>query len=253
MNDNLKLYCIYHKKELETHYIHNKPWFNPYYKPLIETEWFKPYFTLDNHINSLDKLQDIFCEFTAIYYIYKNQLISPYIGICHYDRQLLRHQIENNLLTGDNLFYGELTNEYTVKDCFEQRFVSFLIDDIFEYIKTHYSEDSRIYKYYITNYDVSVKWLPCMNFICKWEVFNELAEFLCNFIDWHNTKHNLLWESTRYKQYIDDNFTNIKDWLHLPNCEWWLRGQHYRVYAFVIEMLVGFYFGNLDKELNGKH
>ena len=87
---DLKLYCTYHDRRAETQMINKKPWITDYYRPLVKSDWFIPYYTKEGHENSLDDLQEYFCEFTCLYYIYKNNIKSDYVGLCHYGRQKLR-------------------------------------------------------------------------------------------------------------------------------------------------------------------
>ena len=263
VKNNLKLYCVYHDKELETHYNHTKYWFKPYYKPLVENEWFKLYYTKEGHENSLDAVQDYFCEFTAMYWIYKNNLYSPYIGLCHYGRQRLRAVMEQQdfkdiEILGKFEDWGSLKSGTKESGPIMERYNNYLLEEFFDFIKTNYDKDSRIYRYFITNYDKPVKILPNINFITKWEYFYEITKCLSDFFDYDDKINNLNWEHDNYTKYITDKWINKKDFApcYLPHSqEWYLvspDSNRYRIYSYIIEVFVGYYFGNLKAELNGE-
>lgn len=255
IKDNLKLYCVYHDEKLKTQYIHTKPWFKSYYKPLVESEWFKLYYTNEGHENSIDNVQKYFCEFTALYYIYKNNLYSPYIGLCHYDRQKLRALIENTRLDDVNII-GEYEHYGTMKFFCEERYNNFLIRDLLQYIKNNYDKHTRIYRYFIDNYETDVNWLSNMCFITKWEYFDEIVGLLVNFFDYINENKQLNWSLDSYTKFITDEWITKFDFTHCydptANDCYFVKPESnkYRIIAYFIEIIVGFYFGHLKVELN---
>ena len=257
IKDNLKLYCVYHDKKLETQYIHTKHWFKSYYKPLVESNWFKLYYTKEGHINSIDNLQQYFCEFTALYYIYKNNLYSPYIGVCHYGRQKLRYLIEQNIINDTDII-GEYSCNDNMKHCCEVIYNGFLIKDLLEYIKSHYDKQSRIYNYFIDNYETDVMWLSNICFITKWEYFYEIVGLLVNFFDYINKIKQLDWSFDKYTQFITDEWINKFDFTRCyePNSNIWYfvspESNKFRIIAYFIEVIIGFYFGHLNVELSKK-
>ena len=78
------IYCVYHNEDLVQKY------------NLVESEHYKLYYTKNNDINSLNHLQDYFCEFVAMFYVYKNNLQNNYnhIGFEHYRRKWISGTIQ---------------------------------------------------------------------------------------------------------------------------------------------------------------
>lgn len=254
LRDNLNLYCVYHKEPLALEYHHNKPWFESYYRPIIETKWLRPYYTQANHINSLDNLQKYFCEFTCLYYIYKNNIKSPYIGLCHYDRQYLRYYVETldeetNINFNSSLMCPVCDWVTSVKWINEELMAHFLYDDLKEFIETHYDKNSMFYKIFITDYAKDIHCVQNMCFISKWEIFEKIIGFMVDFFDWHNEKNGLLWDEGRYIKYITDNFISKKDWSVITpgHGQWWLAAgnNRFRAYAYWCEFILGICLGYL--------
>ena len=61
INDYI-IYCTYHDKRLIDEY------------NLTESENYKLYYTKENDDTSINNLQEFFCEFTAMFYLYSNKI-----------------------------------------------------------------------------------------------------------------------------------------------------------------------------------
>ena len=249
--DNLKLYCVYHNEDYKYNFDISwkgeKFW---YYEPIVEKPWFIPYYTKEGHPNSFDNIQDIVNEFTAMVYVYKNNLYSKYIGFCHYDRQHLKKYIEDESIDLTKKVWhidGAFNNEYCPFGYFSYlRYNSFLLEDFIDYIKKYYAEDSRIYKTFIDNRDNYFVWFEC--YICEWKYFYEIVGCAYNFICYVTNKYNLGYISSKYKDYIKDNF-NL-DYEGKP-C-WICDGSVHRMFAYIIEAIIGYYLARLKIDLENQ-
>jgi hypothetical protein len=253
--DNLKLYCVYHNEDLKYNFdISSKGGRCMYYEPIVEKPWFIPYYTKEGHPNSFDNIQDIVNEFTAMVYVYKNNLYSKYIGFCHYDRQHLKKYIEDESIDLTKKVWcneggGAFNYEYCAFDNFVNLICNgFLLKDFIDYIKKYYTEDSRIYKTFIDNRDNYhyCIWTEC--YICEWKYFYEIVGCVYNFICYVTNKYNLGYISSKYKDYIKDNFNF--DYDEKPD---WINGWTvHRMFAFIIEMILAYYLGKLKIDLENQ-
>ena len=250
--DNLKLYCVYHNEDLKYNFdISSKggEWMR-YYEPIVEKPWFIPYYTKEGHPNSFDSIQDVVNEFTAQVYVYKNNLYSKYIGFCHYDKQQLKKYIEDESI--------DLTKKVWCNDCsfineycpfgyfVNLRYNGFLLDDFIDYIKKYYTEDSRIYKTFIDNRDTYFIYHEC--YICEWKYFYEIVGCVYNFICYITNKYNLGYISSKYKDYIKDNFN-----LDYEGKAYWIGECNInRMFAYIIEIIIAYYLARLKIDLENQ-
>lgn len=241
-NNTFAIYCVYHdKKFIEECNLNN-----------LDKNLYSLYYTKDNHKNSLDKIQQYICEFTAQYFIYKNKIKSDYVGFCQYHRVLNinvdKFLEENGVACGFNWGEESWAN-------FEiYRFENFLQDDLKEYIFKNYKKNDRIYKCYITHKDERVPFYLNEIYLAKWEYFEELVGFISGFIEYIDTKYELNGDPELWHYFILDNFIDIKLTRGFRDGEtpWWFenRGRNFwRVVANYIELLEGIYFGYLTREL----
>ena len=225
-----------------------------YYEPIVEKPWFIPYYTKEGHPNSFDSIQDIVNEFTAQVYVYKNNLYSKYIGFCHYDRQLLKKYIEDESIDLTKRVWcndgGDFNNEYCPFNYFSYlKYNAFLLDDFIDYIKKYYTEDSRIYKTFIDNRDNYFIWSEC--YICEWKYFYEIVGCVYNFICYVTNKYNLGYTSSKYKDFIKDNFNT--DYTGKDRPSWLLdNNNYYRMFAYMIELIIAYYLARLKIDLENQ-
>lgn len=242
-NTTYSIYCVYHDKNFIKDYKLNK----------IDKDLYTLYYTKDNHKNSLDIIQQYICEFTAQYYVLKNNIKSDYVGFCHY-RRVFNMDINTFMKTNANAA-GFYVGESNWSDFELYRFENFLKDDLIEYIKLNYKKQDRIYKYFITNKKDFVKYYVNEIYLCKWEYFEEIVGFISGFIEYIDKKYELNKDPQEWHYFILDNFIDVKlsKGLRENDTPWWLENgcrNFWRVVANYIELLEGIYFGNLTKELN---
>lgn len=233
IDENYIIYCVYHNEDLVQEY------------NLVESEHYKLYYTKNNDSNSLNHLQDYFCEFVAMFYVYKNNLQYNYnhIGFEHYRRKWISDTIQ--YYNGN--IYGVFPYGGNLGYFLQQRFGGFLFNDMIEYVKQNYTEDSRIYKIFVTELYTNYNWLSNSIYMCKVEYFNEIIGFLYNFTMYVDKKYNLNCDHDNYKKIIEEQWFPLK---HLGTIDFehekWLFDppvNRYRVFAYIYEQILGYYFG----------
>ena len=164
---------------------------------------------------------DIFAELTALYYIWKNCKITPYIGIGQYKRwfdftnenpnlyiDVIRTLPRNNFFNSEyfNVFpdYENILNEYdiimstyiclpghSVKDQFIHCHTKEMYD-ILEYVVLTKSSDIKNSFIHVMNNDVILA--PHNMFITKYNIFNEYCEWLfdiCFDVEQYSIQNNI--------------------------------------------------------------
>lgn len=196
-----------------------------------------------DNINMLNKY---YCELCTMYYVWKNNIKSDYIGFQHY-RYLLTYTdlspITNN---GYDIICENawLDNYYLkLKQC---GINDYIIIKCIDFI----NELTGINK--ITLYDMLYKdnfEIFCGNtFICSWEIFNELCIFIFGLLDylipggWYN-ENNVIDSIDIYKNmfYQSNNFYHIEN---DDKCDygWGIKVNNgNRLYIFLFEWLIPFY------------
>lgn len=240
-NKTVKIYCVYHDKKLVKKHKLNT----------LDKTLYSLYYTKDNHPNSFDNIQQYICEFTAQYYVLKNNIKSDYVGFCHY-RRVLNLDIDNFIQT-NGISAGFTTNEESWYNFQKYRFVNFLAEDFEYYIKNNYEKTSRIYKTFITDSKIKVPYYVNEIYLCKWEYFEEIVGFISGFIEYIMNINSLDYKNHAWHYFILDNFIDNKLTYGIKNNEtWWFENNcknFWRVVANFIELVEGIYFGHLTKEL----
>lgn len=243
--DELKIYCVYHDPLLEPSSLQNCG---------VEN-----YYTKEGHPNSLDDIQAFVNEFTAQAYVFNNpELKKPYIGFCHYRRkQIIQRCLLTDFGSEHSLeligFYKFRTN---IKDYWFYCFLNFLWNDFQDYIKTSYSIDSRPYRYFINNQRKDLNWLAQECFVCQWEYFDEVYRIVLGFLEYLENRYKFNRTEEGYRNFLDvywcqNPFNIYREDLNNEFPQWvFNKNSKYRVLAFMIEVIEGFYFGNLRIEKN---
>jgi hypothetical protein len=210
--------------------------------------------------------------------VYKNNIKSEYVAFCHYRRQI---SITDIILP--ELKKGRLQYFYTVpipeehidmKKDFpflkRNRFIpQFVFDDLEEYLYAQkFIPTEDIKKYCAPSNGQRVFFYNREVYACKWEVFCGIMEFVCGYFDFICEKYNL---NTRedWIKHISENIISYhksfgrnivnrylngsvdmvyqkkEDYLHIFDEDEGLNSycNNWRVYAYVIEDLIGLYIG----------
>ena len=236
------------------------------------------------NINHLSRFVN---EFVCQWYVYKNNIKSDYVAFCHYRRQksitdILFPQIKNGYI---QYFYAlYLKNSHLnmrKKLPFMTRNIympQFMMDDIIEYL---YSQKiipiDKIEKFCSPLPDKPLVF-PCREiYACNWENFCNMMEFICGYYeficekyhlktreDWvEHIKNNVI----EYHKSFGRNVVNTyfpysvhmiyqrkEDYLRIFDEDGGLNSfcNNWRVYAYVIEDLIGLYIGTHKRTYFGE-
>lgn len=174
---------------------------------------------------NLNNLSTFLSEGACLLYPYLNDIKSNYIGFMHYRRWFNpdMNYLPLKLLAQNTIQYFHFHNpvdeikkhreEYGISrfdyrtpyknienHCF---FWSMdkcgILDDVIEFLEKKYPQylegEKSIHK---------LTWV-CM-FVCRWEIYQELAQFIYDYLDFINKKYNLKWETERWYDHIVDKF-----------------------------------------------
>lgn len=172
MNINdLTIWCSYHDSKLIYEYNLD---YVPTYIKLFNTN----YLTLkEDNINYLNKQ---FCEVCTLYYVWKNNLYSKYIGFCHY-RRFFNCITEN--MDAEYVYYMQLYDN--VKSHMHTKdWVWDLLPELFEYLRQlNIFDEISLYKvFYDNNFKIYLPWK--ISFILPWDKFIKLCEIYFGFLEY---------------------------------------------------------------------
>ena len=242
INDKtVSLYCVYHNESLKEQCKLNT----------LDNNLFSLYYTQYGHDNSLDHIQEYICEFTAQYFVLKNNIKTDYVGFCQYHRIL--NVDFDDFFKNNSIACGFTWGDESWENFENIRFNGFLKNDLREFIIKNYKKKDRIYDYFITNKSKPVPFYINEIYMCKWEYFEEIVGFISGFIDYIDKKYELNGNPQEWHYFILDNFIDVKLSTGIPEYEtWWFEKNcrnFWRVIANFIELLEGVYFGHLTLEL----
>ena len=163
MDENYVIWCTYHDKQQLIDY------------DLHESEHFKLFNTNDLNMqgDNINYLNEYLAEFVCLYYVWKNNIKSDYVGFCHYRRFFNKidfEKLQNNLILVYERNYGnnryntflKLGGNHKDLDLFLR-----ILHNKYNFNIEHFNNKSHflIYK------DM---------FVCKWEIFCEICETIFN-------------------------------------------------------------------------
>lgn len=234
--------------------------------------------------HNINKLNRFLCEFVGMYYVYKNNVYSPYVGFCHYRRLAFIQNCSFNDLTNDNIQCFSKFEVYNsailpfIEDTFEYPFLERkrkemyvpkkIMDDAVEYLhKQTVIPQDKLKQYTTIKKGEVFYFYPREMYFCKWEVFCELMQFICGYIDFVSSKYNLItfddWKShvrdevISYhkklgREYVDSHnerecfciFQSKEKFMSIFNEEeGFSTANNWRVYAYIIEDLISIFIG----------
>lgn len=227
------IYQVYHKKEFESNLL-KKPYIIPYYVKE------------DKGINHLNEFLN---EFVCQYYIYKYEKYNDddVIGIYHYRRFYIPSEeeisiIENNVKNTNNIYALQW---YNIKEVLEyNNKKNFLFVTLRDYILKKYPEMLSKFE----NLDWYYKSVRFECFISRYDDFCKYVEFVLGYFKYMGVDLEKCDEQT-IKNKIDTNVF-IMDYYHYNKHSWYL-DNHYRKFAYIIELLCGLYWSLFGKNFNG--
>ena len=185
---NLKIYTTYHKDNLIKDY------------NLIEDNY---HILFGTHKNAdgenLNNCSKYFNEYSTMYYVWKNNLYSEFVGFEHYRRRFDISKIKD--LKNDNVYvqsYDKHT-EYTLNND-----KTWLLDlQYYENnIKKLYGEKNIYIDYLYNSHDV----IGYMCFIINFQKFNEMMIFMHTLIDMFDKDINANYNYNNYLKFYNDEY-----------------------------------------------
>lgn len=238
-NEYCNLWCAYHTNQfLDQYNLHNTNNFTLYNTNNIDLT--------QNNINYLSKNLG---EFVMYYYIWKNQLKSNYIGLCHYRRHF--NYINFDLIDNNTIQVFKNTNtdnKNYIQYLINNGFNTYIIYSFIQYLKDKKNID--INKFSLDYQNLTLY----SSIICTWEIFNDICEVLFGFlntiiINWKDQDILYNFTNNMYQLYKDIvkyySLDNIWDCNSIRYITWWETEKQdiiqYRFLAIMFEFLLGIY------------
>lgn len=131
----------------------------------------------DNTGDNISNKNQVYCELTGIYWLWKNNIRSKYIGIEHYRRHFdISEDHIHNILINNGIIVGEPPLiDTSIKKHYEICHSAYDIKTLELIVKRLYPEYIKSWDKYIENGDILY---PCNMFITSWENFDKLCTFI---------------------------------------------------------------------------
>ena len=231
MNKSLKIWCTYHNNNIPKEY------------NLFTTDTLQLFndddFTLKE--DNINYLHDYLGEITTYYYVWKNQIKSKYVGFCQYRRHYQYIDYKELEKNGIISYWNCIFHDNTLYDLNKSVINDFIFFDFINYMYYKYNID--IDDNIFINLSQKVAY-HSMN-IYKWDVFNEVCDFIFGFLDyitngtWKNEKSMI--HLTQYYHLKDIKYTNENPF----KIDWYWK----RAWSVVLEILLGI-FVNIKYKIN---
>ena len=232
MEKSLKIWCTYHDDKLLNEYdLHNTKNIQ-----LFNTD------KMDLKEDNINYLHDYLSEMSTYYYVWKNQIKTDYVGFCQYRRYFINikyDQLEKNGIQAYlNCINGEKI-KISHHDCVNE----FFLYNFANYIYHTYKLD--VGDYLINKLNTRTAYHSM--FIYRWDIFNEVCEYIFGFISYLT---NGKWKNEANIRYLSTFFSYE---FCLKNGIW------ERAYAVVNEILLGIFINIMynvelaDCEVDGKY
>lgn len=173
---------------------------------LVESEHVKLFGThLKYDKPNINYAGKVLCEMCTMYYVWKNNLYSDFIGFDHYQRQFNINNIntinDNQCLVKYKLDFsidnGQITN---VKQHYYIMHSKDIYDKMQNILVNKYSKLSNIYK--IAN-ETNLLYSNCL-FIMSWSNFNKLCKFLFDILFELDKLYNANLDFNKYEEIFGD-------------------------------------------------
>lgn len=228
MKNNITIWCTYHQENQLKEY------------NLKDSQILKLFYSNDLTLNedNINYLNTMMSELVTYYYIWKNQLKSDYIGLCHYRRyfQTIEYEhIDNIHIQSYFSWDGDLENFD-----FCLNFSNININKISEMYKKYFLEK---YNYDINKHKKDVIIISSnLSYIMTWDVFNDVCDFIFGFFDYVSKLLNVNWKNENDLLSILSYFSIVtnNDTVNIHN----------RYLSVLGEYLIGLYIGIFYKPMN---
>jgi len=218
MNDNLTIYCCYHKdsqlmNDGNVWYDAKRGLLNPF-------------------IN----------EMSMFYWIWKNDKTSKYIGTCHYRRRILKEDVNLDQVTSTSAVGFELKRvdergEIGLKSFADAMQCEHMFADFIEYTKVKYGSEN-IFIDQERKMRMCGEWTILRNsFVLTRELFMGLCDFAFGYVDFYDKRHGLDYNEKRY-------YHDAEKWLHQIHGKILYNitiNDHHRILGYFLEKLVDVY------------
>ena len=168
--DNLTIWCTYHDNKLIDEYNLN---YIPSYIKLFNTS------DLNMTDNNINYLGPHLCEVCTLYYVWKNQIYSKYVGFCHYRRfyeDLGKYNIEKY---GIHYYYCH----HLILKIDEEYYFDNIKYLIYEYLyNLNMFDESLLYDAFYNEREIWGCWK--ISFISTWEIFNKICNIFFGFLEY---------------------------------------------------------------------
>lgn len=198
--------------------------------------------------NDINNLNEYLGELCTMYYVWKNNLKSEYVGFCHY-RMFYCDFALNELKNGyvQTRSSRRFTNEDNSFDNSLYTHCKYL--NINEYLLVSYN------RYLIEKHNININLCTdniigpnyCNMFICSWEHFNDLCKFIFGFLDY--IMPNESWKDLEQIEYLRNLLISYGE-CDLKICnidDTWRYSLGKRMFPFLFETLLGAYISNKFK------
>lgn len=217
---------------------------------LKETNIMKLYRTTDlslkeDNINYLNKYLGELC---TMYYVWKNQKRSDYVGFQHY-RMLLRNINTHKNILIDNGWFGSILCFFN-KGGIQSHILYLGIQYLSKQLNMKSTDIINIAKSNIICFDGNV-------FMCRWDIFNDICKIVFGFLDYMFP--NQSWKNENVlKEYINNMNELFLSNEYIKNDNWyWAQDscdKNPRYIVYFMEYFIPFYINiKYNKNLNNKY
>lgn len=207
----VKLYVAYHKPELKAK-LRTKKFDVPYNTAATITE------------DNLNNFHDFYGEFTQMYYVWKNNKYSPYVGFSNWRAQIdLPNKLSHNFTP-----QRKVCERRTLKGGFIFSHGKPLFDEMITSIKKLHGDNSK----YLLPFNGTTFYMGGHG-IYKWDFFVKCMEFTWGIMNDICTRNNL----NTYNDYVKFSNRMLKkrtDWCH-PDQK---QDHHYLFFGYIFERLI---------------
>lgn len=252
----------------------------------LKNDCYKEFITTHTpELPNINPLNRFLSEFVAMWYVWKNNIYSQYVGFCHYRRLIKLQDIRLDKLDGKiQYFYKQTWNKDFLKRTFfgndEYPFISrrtgqgmpeHISTDVIEYLKSQTIIPQNILKEYCNPTD-KFYYYNREIFFCEWDIFCDLMKFINGYVDFIANKYNLtsfekwrehisknvisFYKKLGYKFLVGKNpysyhllFQKATNWLKIFQPDEGISSlcNNWRVYSYEIEDLISIYIGTHDR------
>lgn len=225
---------------------------------------------------NINEMNRFLSEYVAMWYVWKNNMYSDYIGFCHYRRMIDIPNIRFDKLKDSiqSFFQFEITKKYEPSliagdFSFIKRlgysFPTFMVDDCIEYINTQiYVSKDDIKSYCNEPFETFIYYAKEI-YCCSWKTFCDLMAFINGYVEFIKKKYDIYSYDTWVKHIhekiipyyksidlstIEDNtmksiYQKREDFARIYDDDEGLNSfcNIWRAYSYFIEDLISIYIG----------